>query len=294
MSFALRLCGWFIVLMCGLFADSLRKCTCRANSTKPFPQLEGGSEPLYDSGMDKRHYDHAPITEAIIDVRVKPREGLKLAALEKVREADEGVYPEVRKVAIAHGHLEVGERVAASATQQQTGFAFTSSDQKQVLQVRMDGFGFSRLAPYETWEKCRDEARRLWTKYREQVTPLGVNRLAVRYINRFDLPGTQVEMKDYFRTTPEISPDLPQFMNGFFMRVAIPQDDLKSVLLINQTIVPPARPDVTSVVLDIDLFRETEVPGDEESMWEFFEKLRDRKNEVFEACITENARRLIR
>lgn len=83
-------------------------------------------------------------------------------------------------------------------------------------------------------------------------------------------------------------------MNGFFMRVAIPQDDLKGVLLINQTIVPPPKPEVTSVVLDIDLFRETDVSTDEQSVWEFFEKLRERKNEVFEACITDNARRLIR
>jgi uncharacterized protein (TIGR04255 family) len=244
--------------------------------------------------MDKARYSKAPITEAIIDLRVKPREGATLAVMEKAREGEETAYPELRKLRIARGHMEVGERVAASAMQEQIGFAFASSDQKQVFQARMDGFTFSRLAPYETWEPFRDEARRLWTKYFERVSPVEVIRLAVRYINRFDLPGTQVEMKDYFRTTPEISPDLPQFMNGFFMRVAIPQDDLKGLLLINQTVVQPAKPEVTSVVLDIDLFRETDVPSAEQSIWAFFEELRNRKDEVFEACITENARRLIR
>lgn len=244
--------------------------------------------------MERLHYSKAPITEAIIDLRVKPREGLSLSDVEQVRRGEEQSYPDVRHFAIAHGHFEVGERVGASATQQETGFVFSSADKKQVVQTRIDGFTFSRLAPYETWESFRDEGRRLWTLYRERVSPAEVRRLAVRYINRFDLPGTQIELKDYFRTTPEVSPDLHQLMSGFFMRVVIPQEELKGQLIINQTIVPPANPAVLSVVLDIDLFREIEVPNSEDEIWQFFEQLHDRKNNVFEACITERAREIIR
>ena len=189
---------------------------------------------------------------------------------------------------------EVGDRVAASAKQEHTGYVFTSTDKKQVLQARFDGFTFSRLAPYREWESFRDEARRLWTVYRERTSPAEVLRLAVRYINRFDLPGPNTELKDFFRTTPEISPDLPQTLSSFFLRVVIPQDDLNGQLLINQTIIPPASPDAVSVVLDIDLFRDTEVPDREDGIWQFFEQLHDRKNDVFEACITDRARELIR
>jgi uncharacterized protein (TIGR04255 family) len=239
-------------------------------------------------------YSNAPITEAIIDLRVKPREGLTMQIVESVRDGEEAAYPEVRKLNIARGELEIGERVAASAVQQQVGISNISPDKKQVFQSRTDGFTFSRLAPYETWDPFRNEARRLWTLYRERVRPTEVCRLAVRYVNRFDLPGTRVELKDYFRTTPEISSDLPQVMNGFFFRVVLPQEDLNGQVLINETIIPPAKPDVLSVVLDIDLFRDIEVPNDEESIWGFFEKLRARKDEILEACITDRAKELIR
>ena len=243
--------------------------------------------------MDQRHYRRAPITEAIIDLKVKARDGWTLPMVEKVRVGEEAAYPGTRQTAIAQELVEVGERVAASATQQQTGFAFVSADQKQVFQARLDGFTFNRLAPYESWEPFRNEAQRLWAVYRERLEPAAVTRLAVRYINRFDLPGATVEMKEYFRTAPEISPDLPQVMNGFFMRVQIPQDDLGGQLLINQTIIPPARPGVVSVALDINLFRDGDVPGDEAVIWQFFERLHRRKNEVFEACITDRTRELI-
>ncbi len=244
--------------------------------------------------MERAHYSHAPITEAIIDLRVTPREGLTLSTVENARCGEEQSYPEVQRVTTAHGQFEIGDKIAASATQQHTGYVFASADKKQVVQTRLDGFTFSRLAPYEQWEPFRDEARRLWSLYRERVGPAEVTRLAVRYINRFDLPGAKIELKDFFRTTPEISPDLPQLLSSFFLRMVIPQDDLHGHLLINQTIVPPGKPDVTSVVLDIDLFRDLELPNNEEEIWRFFEQLHTRKNDVFEACITDRARELIR
>lgn len=240
------------------------------------------------------HYDRAPITEAIIDLQVRPREGVTLSEIEGVRSGEEGLYPDAKKFAVAHGQFEVGERVVASAQQEHTGYVFASADRKQLMQSRLDGFTFSRLAPYETWESFRDEARRLWALYRERTSPAEIRRVAVRYINRFDLPGPQVELKDYFRTSPEISSDLPQSMSGFFLRVVIPQTDLKGQLLINQTIVPSLKPDVASVVLDIDVFRDSDVPNAENEVWHYFELLRNRKNDVFEACITDRARELIR
>ena len=59
----------------------------------------------------------------------------------------------------------------------------------------------------------------------------------------------------YLRTVPEVSPDLPQGLAGYFMRLAIPQPDLRSMVLVNEAIIPPAKTNAVSVVLDIDLFQ---------------------------------------
>ena len=172
------------------------------------------------------HYPNAPIKEAIIDLRVKPGDGLKLEQLERVG-AGEEAYPKQDETYHAVGMMEVqaGVSASASAHQRQTGFKFTSGNEKYIWQARMDGFTFSRLAPYESWEPFRDEAKRLWCLYRERTAPAEVVRLAVRYVNRIDLPADCVDLKRYFRTSPEVSPELPQQLAAFFMQLRIPLED---------------------------------------------------------------------
>jgi uncharacterized protein (TIGR04255 family) len=241
----------------------------------------------------REHYSKAPIAEAIIEFRVKPTFGIGVIDLEKLYADAAGLYPTRRTINFTQGRIEVGERVSATTSTEHLGFVFVSEDKKQVFQARLDGFAMSRLAPYENWNSFRDEARRLWNIYKRATRPERVDRVAVRYVNRFDLPLPLAEMKDYFRTVPEVSPDLPQILSTFFMQLNIPQED-GCTLLLNQTIADPPGPGIVSIVLDIDLFRESDLPTDEEGLWSLCERLRERKNRIFNACITERTKELIR
>jgi uncharacterized protein (TIGR04255 family) len=239
----------------------------------------------------QRHYQKPPITEAIIDLRVELPPDVGLTELSKAH-GGEAAYPTVEELHAAFGQMQVGPQVSAMASSKRVGYLFRSGDGKQIYQARLDGFTVSRLASYENWKALRDEARRLWDVYRSVAKPSKVLRLAVRYINRIDIPLPFKDFKDYLRTVPEVSPDLPQELAGYFMRLAIPLEDIKAVVLINETIIEPASQNVVSVVLDIDIFRTADLPTDEEGIWAFFEELRVRKNSVFEACITDKAREL--
>jgi uncharacterized protein (TIGR04255 family) len=249
-------------------------------------------ESRIDDMGTQRHYMRAPITEAIISLGVKPAESVTLANIERCG-AEQPGYPNKKSIIVSTGQFQIGEGISASTTAQQVGFLFSSTDQKLVFQVRPDGFALSRLAPYENWERFRNEARRLWNVYREIARPERLARLAVRYINRFDLPLPLVDFKDFLTTIPEVAPRLPQGLAGFFMQLNIPQVDKKAVLLLSETIIEPAHPDVVSIVLDIDLVRTDDLPTEEEAIWFFMDELRVRKNEVFEACITDRTRELI-
>jgi len=242
------------------------------------------------------HYLKPPIVEAVIDLRVEPHPDAKIKDMKKIGETEKGMYPiheSVYKRSVA-GEFKAHPKplAKAKAEQEKVGHKFSTADKNHVFQVRKNGFTFSHVGHYESWEPFRDEAKRLWTSYREQCYPRKVIRVAVRYINRIDIPESKIEMKDYFRTAPEISPDLPQQLAGFFMQLKLPQPDLQAQALINQTIAEPLRSELVSVILDIDVFRSVAVPQDEDSIWEFFEQLHVRKNLLFEACITDKTRRL--
>lgn len=266
----------------------------KVTSVKP-PRLDT-RQTTRSHGREKKplHYPNAPLTEAILDIRVKLPSEITPRQLKSVQVEEKKKYPRREEQLVVVGKMSVGEQVGASAKQAVNGYRFISHDGRQIFQARIDGFTFNRLAPYETWESFRDEARRLWNVYRSIAKPQTITRLALRYINRLDLPLPLKELKDYLHTIPEISPKMSREIHGYFMQLQLPQKDLGAMLILNQTLTPPPGPNLVSVILDFDLFCQENVPGMEQDVWKRFEVLRKRKNEVFEACITNKTRRLIR
>jgi uncharacterized protein (TIGR04255 family) len=239
-----------------------------------------------------RHYPKAPITEAVIDLRVQLPAGFPTDDLKRVHKGEEKKYPNIEGLQAAIGQMQFGASTSASARTKPIGFMFKSTDDKQLYQAQTNGFTMSRLAPYQTWDAFRGEARRLWNTYRTVAKPAKVLRVAVRYINRIDIPSSTADLKDYLRTGPELSPDLPQSMSGYFMNLTLPVAEAQCEVRITQTILAPEALNVIPVLLDIDIYRTQNLPPDDSELWAIFEQLRHIKNNVFEACITDNSRKL--
>jgi len=243
---------------------------------------------------EPRHYGNAPITEAIIDLRVSFEASIEIVAIAAAFASEQERYPNQKRLKQGTGQFEFGQQITTSARAEEIGIAFRSVDEKQVVQFRRDGFTFSRLAPYERWQGFRGEAERLWKLFRSELAPSSIDRLAVRYINRIELPPSADDLTLWLKTYPEIADGISQPMAGFFMHVMIPQPELDASLAIVETVDTQRSKDHggVAIILDLDLFRTSNVPQDEDGIWEFFDKLHTRKNEVFESCITDMARGL--
>lgn len=237
-------------------------------------------------------YPHPPITEAVIDIQciaARSTEGL-----DKVN-TGEASYTTVEKLFAARSQMVLGPdaNAVATASAETIGYLFRSDDGLHICQARANGFTFSRLAEYTSWDEVSTEARRLWEKYRTIATPTSITRVALRYVNRLDLPLPVTDFSLYLRTAPQLSTDLPQGLSGYFMQLQLPMPHIQGACIINQTIIePPAKPNTVSVVLDIDVFRTSDFATNEAQLWEQLEQLRHEKNRVFESCITPEARRL--
>ncbi|MBS0627163.1 MAG: TIGR04255 family protein, partial [Verrucomicrobia bacterium] len=53
------------------------------------------------------------------------------------------------------------------------------------------------MAPYDCWEKFIEEARNTLSIFLKESSLKNIIRTAVRFINRFDFPGSSVELSDY-------------------------------------------------------------------------------------------------
>ena len=237
-------------------------------------------------------YINAPITEALIDFQVELPIGTTVTDLEAVFDRIKEQYPTKKKRFFFEGQLTIGEEPEASAKQTDKGFAFYSTDGLQIIQARLDGFTFSRLRPYGSWQELRTEAKMLWTIYQEIAKPIKVTRIAVRFINQIDIPLPLDDFKEYLLTVPEVSPALPQSLSNFLMRLEFPQPDLGGLLILTQIMVPPPQPGMASIVLDLDVSMQGSNMILDTEIWDLLDKLRDRKNKFFEGCITDKTRAL--
>jgi uncharacterized protein (TIGR04255 family) len=239
-----------------------------------------------------RNYPNSPITEALIDIRIQESPELTVEALGPMFAQIQNQYPKREDLMFFKGQFAFQSVPTASATQTKQGFRYRSIDGRYILQTGISGFTLSRLAPYESWSVFIAEAKRLWEIYRAFVSSARAVRVAVRSINRIDIPPFR-ELKDYFKTFPEISSELPQTLNGYVMQLLIAQPEFEGMLSLIQATVPAPSADVVSINLDIDLYKESTAEFDtDEKIWELLERLRKKKNEVFEGCITDKTRSL--
>lgn len=245
-----------------------------------------------------RHYPHAPITEAVVDLRVQPRADFDPVEFAAGFGGVAGQYPKSDdifelKASIKIGQAGVGQQNAGT-TRAHIGKRFASPDGSYVLQARTTGFTLSRMRPYECWEDLRDEAMRLWPLYRAVAKPSRVTRLAVRYINKIDFSGERIELSEYLNVYPELANSSQEPIERYFMQFSSSQGKTGFKSIINQAGTASGVLGGVSVILDIDLFLDTDVPQTEEEIWAVFERLHTRENEIFESCITDKTRELFK
>ncbi len=245
---------------------------------------------------EREIFPRAPITEALLDIRVSLSDAVNLDQLVAFQDCVRDRYPNKRDRKLWKGSLQFGtdgpqlsDKIGGT-----DGYFFSSSDGKNIVQCRLDGFTFNRLKPYDRWETFRDEALHLWEVYKAIAQPTQIIRVALRYINRIEIPVPFRDFKDYVLTGPEIAPGLPQGLAGFFLQLRLPAADAATQIVVTETMEPITETRRLPFILDIDVFREAAYDVDEPASWEMLEELHDLKNDVFFKSITAKARELFR
>lgn len=243
-----------------------------------------------------KHLNNAPITEAIIDFRVKLPPEFNVEAFRKLKKTIGDRFPKVeeRKLFSSQLRIKKGKPQPPSAEYHGVqGYFFRPEDDKKVAQFRIDGFTFSLLKPYTHWEEMFAEARELWEMYSEIAQPEAVTRLAVRYINHINIPLPVDDLSDYFTASPEIPDNIQGVISGFLSKVIVYDQKMDVSTNIVQALEKSTKPDKhITVVLDIDSFKTGDFNVSNGEMWDIFANLHNLKNQVFFNSITDETARL--
>ncbi len=237
----------------------------------------------------RTHLTNAPIVEAVIDYRVLRREGT-------VADSFAGLTPalgsQYSKALLLHSvearfGMEHGKSIEPTTTTSAMGWQYSAGS--LVAQFRIDGFTFSKLEPYTTWEEVFAEASRLWQLYVAKAQPPEVIRVAVRYINRLRVP-VPAELSEYLAAPPVLASPSPQRLRQFLCRMAVDDPSRNISAVVVQASEPLIGQEAIALLIDIDAFKENlSVAPTDPSLPETFGQLRDLKNEIFFASLTEKA-----
>jgi uncharacterized protein (TIGR04255 family) len=210
------------------------------------------------------HLPNAPIVEAVIHWRARAEKKLEPATLLEQLKAKLTDYPHSQRQQEIGMETEFNAEGAAMRQHHAWhGFRFESADKFQVAQYTRNGFVFSRLKPYQDWEKFQAEAQRLWCIYRELAEPSEVQRLGVRFINL--MPVNPKEVASLLTLPPRSPQSMKLPIDTFLHQTKFDIPDHPYELNVVQTIQPPAPPERESfgLILDLDVGTTRPIPFDE-------------------------------
>ena len=243
------------------------------------------------------HYSRPPISEAVIDIHTEFQSPPSMAQLEAVAEKFAAAFPLKQLVNTLAFSLSAGPDQPATvgeASSASVGLRLSSSKNDRVLQLLRHGIAYSHLPPYSNWETFFAGLTAIWPDFVSVCGVTAVSRMAVRYINRIQVPaGSRVE--EYLELGIRIPEKVSQQVIGYFTQIVLPLPDLgpRYRAVVNSGVEPgvPASPAV--LLLDIDVFCENRLDVQDPAIWQVMQALRHRKNAIFEASITDKVRESI-
>lgn len=243
--------------------------------------------------MTEQKYARPPIEQAVIEAQfVKHTSAAKLKKFSEKLLVDFPLVDEERRVGV---HLDQkGNNFTTDVTSDVLGYKLSSSDMRRNILLREKALAFGRLAPYEGWDEFSTNAKENWTKARRFFGYREIHRLAIRYINRIDIPtesGVPLEESEYLNVNLNVPVSTVNFIYNYKCEFTfkLPNDALCTV---RSGVVPSPVVNHMSLLLDMDLYKFSNLPKNDDGIWDFFEELRVHKNALFEDFITDKARDL--
>jgi len=232
------------------------------------------------------HLENAPIREALIDIQARLPKETTLDTLEEFGQLKSinKEFPNKKKRLSTKVNINLGSN-EPKVQQSINAYGFISQDGNQVVQARMNGFTFSRLNRYKTWEHLWDESKKLWTLYRDTCKPEKITRVACRFINAITLPSSE-KIEDYFTMLPPLIAGIPTTAEHFLTRIVIPIGNKPTKAIVTQ-LLEKATPQEKTIIIDIDVFRECSFDPDSDEFWDIIGTFREYKNIIFFNSVTE-------
>lgn len=242
------------------------------------------------------NFENAPIILSILQFRYKRIERFDAQAIKKKGIQLANDYPERKDRVVQKIHFNPpGAENSTNVSFDERridGLQFISKDKKRILVIGEERFTYEMHGRYLGWTEFRNEAKRLWELFQEDMHGIQLTGLSLRYVNRINIPIETSDTSKYFTTFIE-SVNSDQKAGSFQMKYTSNEPDDNLTIHVGHVLEPPIG-DQFPYLFDIDAIHLSELNNDPTIIWDIFETLRRRKNTIFLEGITEETKKIIR
>ena len=235
---------------------------------------------------------HPPIVEAVLDIECDLPPGQDIVSFENdARACFSERYPIFRTQVVQLHQIAAkpGESPEISVHQNVQALQFLQDDEKQLIQMRKEGFSFNRLSPYTSLDDYLPEIERTWHLYLGLAKPLQIRAIRMRFINRILLPleDGQVDLDKYLIIAPRLPEEDKLKFVSFFNQHAALDVETGSQVNIVLTTQPPEGGSLPVIFDNTVLFAEHRESDDWDWILSKIQVLRHLKNRIFRKALTE-------
>jgi uncharacterized protein (TIGR04255 family) len=164
---------------------------------------------------------------------------------------------------------------------------FLKENRLSLVQIGQNLLAINCLKPYPGWDAFRPQIKQAYDAISEITEITGIDRIALVYIDKMDIPEKQIDMKDYFKFYPQLGGELPQTHNNFVIGCDFPYNKNRDICKLQLTSALPEKKENLAFLLTTEYFlaRKKSIPPAEAMDW--INEAHTVLKGMFKGCITE-------
>ncbi len=168
---------------------------------------------------------------------------------------------------------------------------FASQDGKTLVQVGDNLLVVNQLPPYYEWERYEPVVVECFSEYTRQWKPIRVDRAAVHYIDKVDIPKLEFNLDEYLNLL--VMPEFPKTpVTNIALSYEVQGAEEGDIVVTTLRQYPSANPEGASFLIQWDYVATGGLPADTEQVQSWLGKAHDFLSELFLSTLTDECRKL--
>ena len=231
-------------------------------------------------------YSSPPVVEVVCEFRFSEKTEWNDTLADRFHEAVRETFPERDQIVEHQFEFEVTPDKSQSKNGKRERPVFLTPDRRMFIQFGERIVSIHCLKPYPSWEKFLPIIEKVYRTLSEVTDIKGVDRVGLLYVDKIEIPGTAIDLTEYFGFRPVIKGYKPESFVNFLVGVDLPFAGQRDLCRLQLTRAVAEREGYSAFLLTTDYFLRNQqgILPDEVLTW--LEEAHATIKKIFLNCIT--------